>query len=223
MTSSVPQISTIDNATSVLRENKRQIEKISKDLEAHKKNPNFYRNRKMIAVAAAVMAVAIAALLIYYCGWVAPHAFHISGDARPYIFAALSMPPYFAICLAVMAIGKCWSEIRRNEKTDRKFLKELTDEKDKVKGQIQDRVKCYEDRIAICNAATVEQYSEETWQAMNKLPTDLLNLSLDELNSPEHHKAAWLIYRSKIVAFKKETESMRDQWRAVLKTHDTPK
>jgi len=200
----------------ILHQNNRKIESINKNLEAHKKNPNFYRNKNIIMVAAAILAIAAVALITYFSWGIAlPLALkaigtgHASGMA---IGGAIALP-FMAGGLGAAGIANLF----KSEKCDRLALARLTADNDKIKAKIQERVQLFEERISLCNEATAEQYSEKAWQAMIKLPIYTSLDSLKELNSPEKKKAAWLNYQPEIIAFRKRNESMKEKWQAVIK------
>ncbi len=123
-------------------------------LERNQKNPNFYRNQRMRAIALSIVVIA-GAVLASYLSW---------GAGIPALTCIIGIP---AGCNLVL----CFSDIFASYEKDQE---KLTQERIQLIQSLEERRKLYE-------AATPEQYSEKAFTALRALdPTIQRNPSNKE-------------------------------------------
>ena len=204
-----------EESASTINENKIKIIDIKNNLIEYEKNPNFYRNKKIIAITAAVVATIAVAVLAYFCWVVALPVFlgeigtgRASGAA---IGGGIFMP-------AVAGLGGYLgvSYLFKSLDGDKEALKKLETENNVLTNRLQSKIKLCNAHIESSNAATTKQFTEEAWKAMKAISTSAYSTLLDHIDTDQKKEALWLVNQQEIISFRNKNELARQKLQAVL-------
>jgi hypothetical protein len=169
---------------------KAKIISLKKDLTDFEKNPNFYRNKKIIAIAA---SVAILAAVIIGSAFTLGLAFFTLYNCvvtlSPFGPAAFFSSPLAAIpLLGLIPFIHQLSNVFRSYEKDLKILNTLQKEKATQKQQRASEIALMQSTLQLYNKATTQDFNEDTWEAMKKV---LNKPNLENIEGEEKKKLIW--------------------------------
>jgi hypothetical protein len=192
--------------------NNKEISVITGNLEAHDKNPNFYRNKKIIAIAAAIFALIAVAAITYLSYGIALPAFlaaigtgHASGMA---IGGTLIFPPMAAVA-GISGVQYLY----RTFDSDSQKRETLQAQNKVIKDRIDAKIELCKQHIQWCNEALSEEFSEAAWDALKKISTPTGVARLDKFD--ESDRRTVLLYNlTAIESYKTTVEAVAQATRS---------
>lgn len=174
-----------------IKENQGKISNIRKDLDEFSKNPNFYRNKKIMAVAASVVIIAAVAVASYFTFALGTPFFVAtitgyspSGLAGGAILMMMTTP-----LLGLASLGTTVPNIFKTHQKDESTLQDLEQENAHLRKNCESKMTNMRERLGLYERVCADEYSDEAWQSMKKL---LAESSLNAINGDEKKKAIWL-------------------------------
>jgi hypothetical protein len=175
-----------------LANNEARIKDIRSDLNQYEKNPHYYRNRKILAVAGTVALIAAVAIVSYFTlGSSLPFFVGMVGVGGQYslttivgVFGSLfSLAPLAGL----IAIPRIHERVWSTPEKDQISVKQIEEDNKQLKADLQKEISSNQHSLQLYQKATADSFSETAWNA-----TVTLFPSLKLLTTPEKQKAAWL-------------------------------
>jgi len=187
-----------------------KIKNLKDDLNQYDKNPHFYRNRKILAVAGTIALVAAVVIASYFTlGFALPFFIGINVGGGLYslasfvgVFGSIFTFSPLAGLIAIPPIHKrVWSTpekdrilLTQKEQDHKEALdklriseKQIEEDDKQLKAALKKEITSKQHSLQLHQEATVDSFSEAAWNA-----TITLSPSLKLLITPEKQKAAWL-------------------------------
>ncbi|MBA3816546.1 MAG: hypothetical protein H0X29_08525 [Parachlamydiaceae bacterium] len=175
----------ISNSMELFSKNNNEIVNLKKDLSSYEKNPNFYRNRKIVGIAKSIAVVAAVALACYFTFSIgvplfiaALSGFSPSGLAAGGILFTMSAPAG-----GLSVIPKLNPFIYRSAQGDKARVEKLADENKALKASaitkkttLSHYLEILKENVKSCEIVLEYKFNEDIWSHVTKLLPHLANI-----------------------------------------------